>query len=115
MALLSFFGFGEVLIDIFYSEEGPRHVVVVADCFQPRDLRWKTCSSMEIADCWLDAGHVVDIVDGFLRIWALIHQDTDFVADFISGWDDVHGVETLSFVWAVEQHCLRVLIGDCVS
>ena len=35
--------------------------------------------------------------------------------DLVSGGDDEHGVEALSSVLAVEEHCLGVLIGDCVD
>ena len=70
---------------------------------------------MEIGDGWFEAGHVVDMIDGFLLIWALVQQHAEFAVDLVSGGDDEHGVEALPSVLAVEEHCLGVLIGDCVD
>ena len=53
---------------MFYCDEGPGYVVAVADAFEPCSFGGETSSGVEIPDCALNAGKLVDVLDG-LRHW----------------------------------------------
>ena len=52
------------------------------------------------------------MIDCLLGIWSVIQQNAEFVADLLGGWGDAHGIQTLSAIWAIEQYCLCILVGD---
>ena len=56
-------------MDIIDCDEGPGQVVAVADAFEPCGFGGKTSSGVEIPDCALDAGKLVDVMDSLRRIW----------------------------------------------
>ena len=57
-------------MDIIDCDEGPGQVVAVADAFEPCGFGGKTSSSVEIPDCTLDAGKLIDVMDSHRRGWA---------------------------------------------
>ena len=57
-------------MDIVDCDEGPGQVVAVADAFEPRGFGGKTISGVEITDCALDAGNLIDVMGGLRRGWA---------------------------------------------
>ena len=51
-------------MDIVKCNEGPVHVVDVADAFEPCSFGGKTSSGVDIPDCALDAGKLICVMDG---------------------------------------------------
>ena len=51
-------------------DEGPGQVVAVADSFDPCGFGGKTSSGVEIPDCALDYGKIIDVMDSLRRGWA---------------------------------------------
>ena len=57
-------------MDIFDCDEEPGQVVAVADAFDTCGFGWKTSNGVETPDCALDAGELIDVMDGVRREWA---------------------------------------------
>ena len=48
--LLRFLRFGEVLVDIFDSDQWPANKVALADCVEPSSFCWETAACMDESD-----------------------------------------------------------------
>ena len=57
-------------MDIVDCDEGPGQVVDVADASEPCGFGGKTSSGVEIPDCALDAGKLIEVMDSLRRGWA---------------------------------------------
>ena len=64
VSLLNFLWIRKVFVDIVDCDEGPCQVVAVADAFETCGFGGKTSSDVEIPDCALDIGKLIDAMNG---------------------------------------------------
>ena len=57
-------------MDIVDCDEGLGQVVAVADAFEPCNFGGEMSSGVEIPECALYAGKLIDVMDGLQRGWA---------------------------------------------
>ena len=93
------------------GDERPREKISIADAFEPSCLCGKTCSGVEIPDCALDAGELVDILDCFCGAW-VVDRTGDTSEYFGGSWDDVGGVEGFQTRWPIQEKSVCVDVGD---
>ena len=51
------------------GDEGPGEVVSISNAFEPSGFGWETRSGVEIPDCALYAGELVDVLNGLCGWW----------------------------------------------
>ena len=57
-------------MNIVDCDEGPGQVVALKDAFYPCRFDGKTSNDVEIPDCALDTGKLIDVLDVLQRGWA---------------------------------------------
>ena len=89
------------------------------DALDPSELWGETGGTMEIADCWLNARDLVDIVDGLQGAWHwVLGKGFNVIQHFSGGWKGVQRVEGFGTSRAINDDglvtdvCDMLLEGD---
>ncbi len=111
MPLLSFFGFREVLGNVFYIDEWPGEIISFADSLESGGFCWEACHALEVLNGWFDAGEFLYIVEVLLAM-ILEHLQCHVFTDKLVGFDSVHGVEAVLTGWMIQDEGVCVKVGD---
>ena len=71
---LHFLRLGEMFVYIFNEDKWPCQIISVSDYLKPCGFCWEPHCCMEIPNGWFNAWDIVDIVDGFFHIVALVQE-----------------------------------------
>ena len=75
------------------GDEGLGKIVPSSEAFEPIGFCWETCSGVEICDCALYAGELVDVFNGLCGRWVggVVCKRCEMSEHFCGWWDDIGG------------------------